>query len=136
MHLWAKFGVTFQVSNAKVETLAEDDLPVFSGQYSYKKDIDQKPETISYWVSNVGDVVAKEIKRHLASEYATLTHHEKRNTNITYGYYTKLRGDKKGIDVITGADHGKGALRFIAKLNLSSPESRRAQGYVEEGCPS
>ena len=134
-HLRAKFGATLQVPNAKVETLAEDDLPVFSGQYSYKKNIEDKPETISYWISNVGDVVAKEVERCLESEYAELSRGEKRNTDITFGYCTKVRGAKKGIDVITGADHGKGALRFIVKLNLSSPQYRRAHGFVEEGCP-
>ena len=134
-HLRAKFGRSFQVSNSKVETLAEDAVPVVSGQYQYKIDHDAKPETISYWISDASRVVLNEIERNLACEYAGMSRTERRTSDITYGYCTKVRGNEKGLDIITGADHGGGALRFFAKVNLLSPDFRREHGLVEGGCP-
>ena len=120
-HLRAKFGCSFQVSNSKVETLAEDAVPVVSGQYQYKTDPDASPETISYWMSDVSKVVLNEVERNLTCQYAGMLKTERRTNDITFGYCAKVRGGGKGLDIVTGADHGGGALRFFCKSQSPIP---------------
>ena len=54
--------------------------------------------------------------------------------NLTFGYPSKVRDGRSGVDIVSGSDHGAGASRFVSKLNLSSPEDRKLNSNPSLNC--
>ena len=101
-------------------------LPRF-GTYHYEKEAGKKKEEINYWVSNLSKVVSTDIDRVLNTS-------ENKHVNLTFGYPSKVRDGRSGVDIVSGSDHGAGASRFVSKLNLSSPEDRKLNSNPSLNC--
>lgn len=78
----------------------------------------KKKEEVNYWTRDISDLIASDVARVINSN-------KDNESKLTYGYSSEVREGKLGCDVVIGSDHGQGACRCSAKLNLYSPKIRR-----------
>ena len=83
-------------------------------------------EVINYWVCDLSDVIANDVSR-------LINNQSDKQAKNTYGYSLKDGNTDLGCDVSVGSDHGQGACRCCAKLNLLSPQVCRSNNSVSYG---
>ena len=140
-HLFAAFGVRIQVPMKSITDIGNYHVSTHFGTYEYEKDVGTNKEKVEYRVSDLAEVIAGDIEIVIESEIK-----EDKNILPKYGYGSKIRNCSIGCDVVAGSNHGQGASRCIAKINLTSPNHMRLAGncwrpasficayIMQEGC--
>ena len=82
---------------------------------------EKKPEKVFYWIFDLSELLAYYLGREIEYEMSITN-----NGQLPiWGYESTRRGEKLGVDLIVGADHGGGKSRYSAKVNLLSSYERR-----------
>lgn len=98
--------------------------------YGPKKD----PQYIRYYHADLPTEICTEVEMHLNNIF---------NDNVQQTTYNDVPvldytspSNKQGITVVLGGDHGDSCFFYHAKLNLSSPQTRKEIGELSYECPT
>ena len=125
-HLHSALGCRVQVPMPKVTKIGDDFVQPAFGVYFHEVEDGKKKEEVNYWTRDISDLIASDVARVINSN-------KDNESKLTYGYSSEVREGKLGCDVVIGSDHGQGACRCSAKLNLYSPKIRREKADVSFG---
>ena len=128
-HLNKKFKNKVQVPFSQIQILGNIThklKPTFgSFLYSKKNNSSEKvKEKIEFWKYSITDLLELDFERLLLIETPP---------NIGFGYNSKVFGNKKGVMIVIGSDHGGGKSRFLLRTNYLDSNSRRNINKVDYG---
>ena len=128
-HLNKKFKNKVQVPFSQIQILGNIThklKPTFgSFLYSKKNNSSEKvKEKIEYWKYSITDLLELDFERLLLIETPP---------DIGFGYNSKVFGNKKGVMIVIGSDHGGGKSRFLLRTNYLDSNSRRNINKVDYG---
>ena len=78
-HITAAFGSAIQVPISSITNLGSGFVLPRFGTYIYEKEAGKKKEVINYWVSNLSEIVSRDIER-------VLNKYENKGNHLTFGY--------------------------------------------------
>ena len=129
-HLQKKFKNRVQVPFSQIDMLSDitTKLEPKFGSFLYKKieknNEKKVMEKIEFWCYPILDLPKLDFERLLLSEPLPDT---------GFGYSSKEFGEKKGVIIIIGSDHGCAKSRFLIRTNYLSSSARRSVNKVEYG---
>ena len=129
-HLHKKFKNRVQVPFSQIHMLSDitNKLHPIFGSFLYKKkekrNENKVSERIEFWTYSILDLLKLDFERFLLTE---------KPPDSGFGYNSKAFGEKKGVMIIIGSDHGGGKSRFLIRTNYLSSATRRNVNKVEHG---
>ena len=121
-HLQHHLGVRLIEPLSKVVEIGKYSHQVIFGSAEIEKVKGKKPEKVQYYSMDICETLAADLER--------ILNIEKTNERTTFGY---MRNGAKTVDIVGGGDHGQGASRFVARINLLSSSERRKSGKIDTG---
>ena len=126
-HLYQKFKFSIQVPFSQIHLLGDvtkDIEPVFEEFVLKKTKCEgEVEEKIKYWYYDISNLLEIDYDRFVKSQF------DKNEYKIEYGYkYYTQNGEKMGVYLIIGSDHGAGKSRYLLRTLFCNSESRRQHG--------
>ena len=128
-HLHKKFKNRVQVPFSQINMLSciSNKLNTVFDSFLYQKitnSSEKSKEKIEFWTYAISDLLELDFERLLLTENVPKS---------GFGYTSKAFGDKKGVIIIIGSDHGGGKSRFLIRTNYLDSKSRRNVNKVDYG---
>jgi hypothetical protein len=121
-HMTNYYGISLQAPMQHIASLGRKSscVPIKFGEYDYTAEEGKRSTKIEYWTRHLGEYICADMARLIMHKDRVL---EGGDSELTYG----------DIVLVAGSDHGKGASRFVAKLNLLPSSVRRESQDLSKG---